>query len=368
MEESVRAQHARLYRIGTLGAAVGIHLVTCWMVLSIGGMSISTVGFLALVSLAASGFLLLGVAVLLEWNLALEDPGLSLPQMLWAISVVVVSAHFVTTLKPVVLLLGAALILIGANRLDRRDQVIFATFGLLLYLGSLIQLDQYSWMAEIVLLIAFALVLVFGPVLYQFEMSMMETVLLNKNRELRTALDRIKDLAVTDELTGVFNRRHLMEYLAQQKALADRRPDYRFSLCYIDLDFFKRVGHAGGDEVLKQVANIGRSILREVDCVARVGGEEFVMVLAGTAQDDAITVANRLAARLKALTVSPLEPQYRITASIGVTEYRGEDIQQTIDRADRALYQAKRTGRNKLVVANQEAPTRALTSGSIFQF
>lgn len=367
MEESIRAQRARLYRIETLGAAVGIHLVTCWMVLSIGGMSLTTMGFLALASVAASGFLLLALFVLLEWNLVLEDPDLSLPQMLWAISVIVISAHFVTTMKPVVLLLGAALVLIGANRLDRRDQVIFAVYGLLIYLGSLVQLDQYSWLAEIVLLIAFALVLVFGPVLHQFEMSMMETVLVNKNRELSSALERIQELAVTDELTGAYNRRHLMEYLAQQKAQADRRSDYRFSLCYIDLDFFKRVndqfGHAGGDEVLKQVANIGRSILREVDCVARVGGEEFVMVLAGTSEEDAIVVANRLAGQLGQLTVSPIEPQYRITASIGVTEYRGEEIQQTLDRADRALYQAKRTGRNKLVVADGKSPIRTTTSG-----
>jgi diguanylate cyclase (GGDEF)-like protein len=150
-----------------------------------------------------------------------------------------------------------------------------------------------------------------------------------------------------------------MDFLVQQKAQADRR-DYVFTLCFIDLDFFKRVndkfGHGTGDNVLRQFCEIAKSLLREVDCVARMGGEEFIMVLAGTPQQDALIVAERLAAEMADMVVSPNEPTYRITASLGVTEYRkDEDIHVTMERADRALYDAKRTGRNKTIIADLEA-------------
>jgi diguanylate cyclase (GGDEF)-like protein len=189
-------------------------------------------------------------------------------------------------------------------------------------------------------------------------MTMVENLLVDKNEELTSALARIRELAVKDELTGAYNRRHLKDFLNQQKAMADRR-DYRFTLCYVDLDFFKRVndrfGHSTGDHVLRSFSEIAISILREVDCVARIGGEEFVLVLGGTPQKDAVIAVQRIAEELGQLQVSPIEPQYRITASMGITEYKvGEEVEQSMDRADKALYDAKRTGRNKIVIAEAD--------------
>jgi len=97
------------------------------------------------------------------------------------------------------------------------------------------------------------------------------------------------------------------------------------------------------------------NILREVDCVARMGGEEFLLVLAGTSQRDALLAAERLALGLRDMIVSQNEPETRITASMGITEYRkGEEIQTMLERVDKALYDAKRTGRNKIVIAGSE--------------
>jgi diguanylate cyclase (GGDEF)-like protein len=359
--DTVTQQRSRIYRLATVGAGTFVHLIVCWTVLSIGYMDIQPLQFLGLGSLAAAGFLLFALAITLEWNLSLEDPDMSLAQMIWAVSIVVMTAYFVNEYKPVVVLSGLAFIVVGANRLTKRELLIFAVYAMVAYVVSVSYKAQYaplSWVTELVVMIAFALVVVFGPLLYRFEMTMVENLLVDKNEELSSALARIRELAVKDELTGAFNRRHLTEFLAQQKAMADRR-DYRFTLCYFDLDFFKRVndrfGHSTGDHVLRSFSEITMSILREVDCVARIGGEEFVLVLGGTPQKDAVIAVQRIAEQLGELQVSSIEPNYRITASMGITEYKpGEDVEQSMDRADKALYDAKRTGRNKIVIAEAD--------------
>jgi len=356
--DTVSQQRGRLHRLATLGAGIFMHLIVCWTILSIGYMSIEPLQFMGLSSLAGAGFVIFSIAILMEWNLGLEDPDMSLAQMMWAVSIIIMTAYFAIEFKSVVVLSGLALIVMGANRLTRKELIIFSIYSLVTYALSVVykaQFDSLALITEIVVMVAFGLVLVFGPVLYRFEMAMVENALLDKNEELSKALIRIRELATKDELTGAYNRRHLMEFVAQQKAMADRR-DYRFTLCYVDLDFFKRVndrfGHSAGDHVLRSFSEIARVILREVDCVARVGGEEFVLVLSGTPQQDAVIAVSRIAQKLGELQVSDIEPQYRITACIGITEYKaGEEVGQTLDRADRALYDAKRTGRNKIVMA-----------------
>ena len=286
--ETLRLQRGRIFRVATLGAGVFIHLVICWTALSIGEMRLGPVEFIGLASLSAAGFLVLALLIAFERNLGFEDPDLSLPQMLWAITVVILTSHFVTELKPAVLLTGLALVMLGSNRLSRREQMVFAVFGLSLYILSLVlqaELTGLSLVTEAVVLIAFALLLLFGPPLYRFEAGVMESVLLDKNQELTSALERIQAMAIRDELTGAFNRRHVMELLAREKALADRE-GHSFTLCFVDLDLFKRVndrfGHSVGDGVLRGFADIARDLLRDVDCVARLGGEEFLLVLSGT--------------------------------------------------------------------------------------
>jgi diguanylate cyclase (GGDEF)-like protein len=344
--------------VAALGAGTFVHLIVCWTVLSIGYMRLDPIEFFGLASLSAAGFMIFALIIGSDWNLTFEDPDFSLAQMLWALSVVIMTTHFVIELKPAVLLTGLALVVMGANRLSRKEQIVFALYGLSMYLLSIFFLSQagtLAWVTELVVMFAFGLVLIFGPALYRFELGLIENVLLDKNHELSIALEQIRDLAVKDELTGAYNRRHVMEVLAHQKALADRG-DYTFTLCFVDLDFFKRVndrfGHSTGDHVLKNFSSIANSVLREVDCVARMGGEEFLLVFASTTQREAYMGAQRLAIGMKDMIVSRNEPQYRITASMGVTEYRdGEDVQVTLDRADRALYDAKRTGRNKVLIA-----------------
>lgn len=368
--DDIQVQHkARIYRVATLGAGIFIHLMVCWTVMSIGAMNISPVELFALSSVSVAGFVFLAVLIGIEWNLTLEDPDMAVPQMIWALTVVVITSHFAVDLKAVVLLSGLAMVVMGANRLTRSQQIFVACYGLFIYMLSVVFLtnvDALGWVTEMVLIIAFSLVLVFGPALYQFERNVIETVITDKNEELGKALEQIRELAVRDELTGVYNRRHLMEVLGREKAMADRK-NYVFSVCYVDLDYFKKVndrfGHATGDDVLRSFARVAEHIVREVDCVARIGGEEFVLVFAGTNEKDAVRGAERLAAGLKDMHVTRAEPRYRVTVSVGITEYRqGDTIQQLLDRADRALYDAKRTGRNRIVVANGDVTSLSTTT------
>ncbi len=344
-----------------MAAGAFVHLMVCWTIFSIGYMSIDSIEFLGLSSLVGAGFVFFLLTVLMEWNLALEDPDMSLAQMLWTVSAVIVTSYFVEELSAVVVFSGLALTFIGANRLSRRELVIFCTYSIILFGVSMFfksGVDSLDQLTELVIIIAFGLVLLVGPLLYRFEVGMVETVLVNKNAELTTALRQIKKLAIKDELTSAFNRRYLTDFMAQQKAMADRR-SYVFSLCYVDLDFFKRVndrfGHSTGDAVLQQFADIAAQVLREIDCVARVGGEEFVLVLGGTPEQDARAAAERICVKLANLQVSQIEPNYRITASIGITAYRDhEEVLETMGRADRALYDAKNNGRNRIVIAQHD--------------
>ncbi len=360
--DAVSQQQSRVYRVAILSTGLAIYLVACWTILSIGSVDIAPVQFGAFASLACAGFLAFWIAILFDWNLGLRDPDMNLAQMMWAVSVVLMTAYFVVEMKPVVVLSGLAMIVVGANRLSRTELLVFVLYSITLYMLSV--LDKVQPATEFIAMIAFGLVLVFGPVLYRLEMLMVERLLIDRNEELSDALDQIRDLAVKDDLTGAYNRRHLMVVLSQHKAMADRRNNYRFTLCAVDLDFFDQVNssfvHETGDQDLTRFAQIAESVLREVDCISRVRGTEFILVLGGTTENDALIVAHRIGEGLVESQVSDTEAHTGLTASIGLTEYRrGEEVERTMDRADRALYDAKRTGRNQVVVARYESAAGA---------
>ncbi len=165
-------------------------------------------------------------------------------------------------------------------------------------------------------------------------------------RNLKVTLKRLQQLALRDDLTGVNNRRHLIDYLQRQKAAVDRGGP-TFSICYADLDHFKQTndlyGHVAGDQVLQAFAELAAATVRDVDFVARIGGEEFVLVLAGASARDAYPVAERLRHGMLNMVVRPGDPAYRVTVSLGIAQYcNEEDVDELLHRADVALYQAKK--------------------------
>ena len=164
----------------------------------------------------------------------------------------------------------------------------------------------------------------------------------------------LRNFAVTDGLTGVWNRRQGTELLAAD--LSARRPGQALSLLMLDIDHFKAIndtfGHQAGDHVLIEIASRLRRSLRGNDMVARWGGEEFIVLLRDCALPDAGRLAENIRAAIAEVAFGPMG---RITVSIGAAEARdNEDLQAWLSRADQALYRAKRAGRNE-VVADTES-------------
>ena len=186
------------------------------------------------------------------------------------------------------------------------------------------------------------------------EMSKLRARLKTQKDDLLTALDTIRTLATIDELTKLANRRHMNELLEQE----ERRRDTGSSptcIAVLDIDFFKRIndrfGHAAGDNVLRDFAQATRAELREGDVLARWGGEEFLLMLPNTVPANARTVLERMRARVAALEPCDGAAE-RVSFSAGLSVWRpDEPIDETVNRADKALYAAKAAGRNRVIEA-----------------
>jgi diguanylate cyclase (GGDEF)-like protein len=187
-------------------------------------------------------------------------------------------------------------------------------------------------------------------------------------REVSAELDR---LARTDALTGIANRRAFFDILGVEFRRS-RRYGRQLSVLMLDLDHFKGVndrwGHPFGDEVLRQTADIIAANVRESDVLGRYGGEEFALALPETEEASALAVGEKLRGALEAHEFRteelppPGEPPVRLTISIGVASLPVEEDQDEVEligRADQALYEAKRTGRNRVVVHRKPAPLPA---------
>ena len=167
---------------------------------------------------------------------------------------------------------------------------------------------------------------------------------------------RLEVLASTDALTGLPNRQAIMNKAEKEFARA-RQTQSPLSIVMIDVDHFKAIndqhGHAAGDHVLKEVGTICQDVLRGSDVIGRIGGEEFVLLLPGAAQDSAEQVAERMRARLAGTQIQLQNQTFNVTASFGVATLSSDDnsLQEILDRADEAMYHAKHGGRNQVQTA-----------------
>lgn len=183
------------------------------------------------------------------------------------------------------------------------------------------------------------------------ELAAIQRELARSNRQLHENEKKLIEMSMTDTLTGMANRRHLMEHL-QSEVYRYQRDHKPFSVIMADIDFFKHVndefGHEVGDVVLKTFSSLMKNSVRNVDLVARLGGEEFIIVLPNATLADALSKANQLRYDIEHSHYDGLNSG--VTASFGVAEFHeADDVSSLLKHADEATYHAKHTGRNCVI-------------------
>lgn len=290
-------------------------------------------------------------------NLRFKRPSLAFPQAMVGQTLVVLAyavsgpAH---ASNLVLLVLVISLCMFDMDVRDVRILTLYTICTLGVVMAWCVNDDPLTYppKLELISFVMTAAVLVTTSLL-SAHLSKMRNRLRVQKSELEAALDHINKIATLDELTGLPNRRHVLTLLAEAIA-RHARGGPGFAVAIADLDFFKKVndtfGHRVGDEVLAGFATHARALLRNTDVVARWGGEEFLLLLPGSPPDDPNVGIERLRTALSSIQVSEHAPEFRVAFSAGLTRYiDGEAIDDMIERADGALYEAKGAGRNRTV-------------------
>ena len=182
----------------------------------------------------------------------------------------------------------------------------------------------------------------------------------NVTERLQQDMERIRELSVTDELTGAYNYRHFYRSLGEEISRV-RRYKYPLSLVMLDIDYFKRYndtyGHLVGDLILKEITQFLKKNSRDVDILARYGGEEFIFILPHTSEPQSLIFGERIRRQMEEhrFASEGIPQECKVTISVGVAEFKnGDTIEQLINKADHALYKAKESGRNKVCSFSSE--------------
>jgi diguanylate cyclase (GGDEF)-like protein len=297
------------------------------------------------------------------------DPSLTLPQMAVATFWVMLLMALAPQVRGILLLLYVVVFLFGVFRLRRREYLALTALVITGY-GFVVLRDVYAGTGipatlEALQFVVLSVTLIWLAFFGSYVGKLRETVS-RRNAELNAALARNRLLAIHDDLTGTYNRRHIMQILEQEQLRAQRTVR-GFAICLMDLDHFKevndRLGHLGGDEVLRQFAarvlaevrildRVGRESAESGSNFGRYGGEEFLLVMPETDLEGAHVCVERIRRRVAETPFQVEGAAVPLTVSCGLAAYRpGEDMRATLARADQALYQAKEAGRDRVKAA-----------------
>ena len=199
------------------------------------------------------------------------------------------------------------------------------------------------------------------------ELESCRRALESENASLDSSLRAAAHAANRDPLTGLYNRRHIASFAAPLEMLV-RGGNEKVTLCMIDVDHFKQVndrhGHGVGDEVLRAVGVLLGARLRDGDCLARIGGEEFLAVLRQCDLSRARRVAESVRHNVAASVIRTAAGEVPITVSLGVAEWSADErFEQALKRADRALYEAKHGGRDRVQLDDTERTLPVMRAG-----
>jgi diguanylate cyclase len=348
-----------LKRFGMAVATYALTGLLCWVGVFAGLLHASPFVALTITALAALSQLMFLALFLSRANLRFADPSLTEPQVLVALAWLTVLLSLFSEGRGSMLVIYVLILLFGVFQLPPRVFARCAAFAFLGFVGvNLYEAYHLQLSAPRVALMqtcVLAVVLVWLCLFASYAQSMRQRMrqrrfaLQAHQDTLRGMMRQLEDLASTDELTGLCNRRHFLRLASRE--LDSLRHGRQHGLALMDLDHFKRIndvhGHAAGDRVLQTFAAVALACLREGDVVARYGGEEFVLLLPNTEADQFTACCERL--REAFSRAEPLGVQVGSqSVSIGMTLLTMHDnLDEALQRADQALYQAKRDGRNR---------------------
>jgi diguanylate cyclase (GGDEF)-like protein len=275
-------------------------------------------------------------------NLYFKDKSLTMLQMTTAMAIIMITLYYIDNARGAFLLLYVVSFSFGLFRLKVSQFLVLTALIIASYSTVIILLKTYNPLKvdiklELINLLVLSVVFTWFSFLGGY---------INRLRK------KVEELATKDELTRICNRRRLFEVLEREVELARRQYD-PFSILMIDLDDFKNIndtyGHLSGDMVLKKVACVMKNALRIGDYVGRYGGEEFLIILSYPTIDNAVLCADRIRQKIENLEILFKNHQIKVTVSIGSTIYcPDESLDQTLARADKALYMSKTSGKNKV--------------------
>lgn len=351
-----RAQRQRLVWNGMIAASYAVDT----LFLALFALAGTIPGSIALVYGFVAAVICVGTHVLTAsgWNLKVRDPALVEPLTMLAVAM---QLGVVLAVPQVAFPFLANLFTVfafGMIWLSLRNSAVVWSLGIAGIAGvfHLVQ-DRIGIPAattfELVLVWLYFSLILGRCLLLSVNANMMQARLASSRRKLAASLERVQQLASHDELTGIWNRRSLMEALERERNQAERSAA-PFSVAMIDLDHFKRIndthGHTAGDDVLRMFAATVSKAMRATDVFGRYGGEEFVMILVGATPEQAMIGMERIRAALGETAWSMIAPDLTVTLSAGIAGYRkGETMGTLLQRADLALYQAKDAGRNTII-------------------
>ncbi|HEX5682871.1 MAG TPA: GGDEF domain-containing protein [Ideonella sp.] len=309
---------------------------------------------------ALGGMLAVFAAIRSGINQQWRDPSLAMFQMLYAVAIAAGGYVLAGPVRSAALPILAVILMFGMFGLSVRQVVAVGVYAAVMFGAA-----SFYWIrrdAGDPAVLTFEkvnfgmlLLMLMGVCILTSRLAGMRERSKRQKAALEAALEQNRMLATQDALTGCLNRRAMTERLGQAMALAARFGT-PCSVIMIDLDHFKHVndayGHAAGDEVLRTVAELARAQLRDVDALGRWGGEEFLVLLPATSAQDAIACAERLQKKLAEVRFPNIAEDLHLSFSAGVAAIgRDDGVATLIDRADRAMYQAKQAGRARVVPA-----------------
>jgi len=283
------------------------------------------------------------------------EASLTLPQMLFAMLSVTGAYAITGPARGAVMSIMMLILLFGMFVLDARTAKRLSLLGFTLLGGAMLWKSQtdplrYDPRVEAAHMVFAAIVMTAVSVL-AIRLSRLRRRLTDQKAELGLALERIQALATRDALTGLLNRRAMMDELVRESRRMTRQ-GLAMTLALVDLDHFKRIndshGHRMGDRVLQAFADVARAELRSSDQLARWGGEEFLLLMPQSSLAEAELGVARIRTRLRATRLAGAPEDLGLTFSAGLAVCQGEQaIDAAIDRADLAMYRAKTGGRDR---------------------